>query len=66
MAYVWYVGYGSNLSQQRFLCYITGRIPCFGKKKNDGCKKNQTLPADNKPIIIHYPLYFALPNNCRE
>lgn len=66
MDYIWYVGYGSNLSEQRFLCYIKGGTSCFGKKKNDGCKKDPTLPAENKSIIIHYPLYFALPNNLKQ
>lgn len=66
MDYIWYVGYGSNLSERRFLCYIKGEIPRFGKKKNDGCKKASTLPAENKPVIIHYSLYFALPNNLKE
>jgi hypothetical protein len=63
---IWYVGYGSNLSEQRFFCYIKGGTPRFGKKRNDGCKKAPTLPAENKSLIIHYPLYFALPNNLKE
>lgn len=57
---VWYVGYGSNLSKQRFLCYIEGGTPLFGKRHHDGCT-DKTLPKNNRPIIIHYPLYFALP-----
>jgi hypothetical protein len=65
MDYIWYVGYGSNLNEQRFICYIKGGTPRFGKRKNDGCK-DRTLPAENKSIIIHYPLYFALPNNLKE
>jgi hypothetical protein len=64
-SYVWYVGYGSNLSEQRFLCYIQGCTPIFGKKQNSGCK-DKTLPKGNKPITIHYPLYFALPGRNKE
>lgn len=64
--YIWYVGYGSNLSEQRFLCYIKGGTPDFGMDKNNGCKKDPTLPVENKPIIIPYTLYFALPNNRKE
>jgi hypothetical protein len=60
MPYVWYVGYGSNLHEQRFLCYIKGGIPCFGKVPNAGCA-NKTLPVEKRPITISYPLYFALP-----
>lgn len=57
---VWYVGYGSNLSEQRFLCYIEGGTPLFGKKKYKGCT-DKTLPIERRSKIIHYPLYFALP-----
>lgn len=60
-SYVWYAGYGSNLSQQRFLCYIKGGKPLFGMKENKGCS-DKSLPIDNKPFIIPYSLYFALPN----
>lgn len=66
MDFIWYVGYGSNLSEQRFLCYIRGGTPLFGKRENNGCKGDQTLPAENRSIVIHYPLYFALPNNLTE
>ena len=66
MDYIWYVGYGSNLSEQRFVCYIKGGTPHFGKRKNNACKKDTTLPVENKMIIIPYTLYFALPNNCKE
>ncbi|MEM1574166.1 MAG: hypothetical protein QXI49_06735 [Candidatus Methanomethylicaceae archaeon] len=59
--YIWYAGYGSNLSRQRFLCYILGGKPKYGNKKHSGCK-NRTLPTENKPIKIPYILYFALPS----
>jgi hypothetical protein len=61
MAYVWYVGYGSNLHEQRFFCYIKGGTPHFGKTLYDGCT-DKRLPAENKAMIINYPLYFALPD----
>lgn len=65
MAYVWYVGYGSNLHEQRFLCYIKGGTPRFGKNCNKGCT-DKTPPAEKKAIIINYPLYFALPDKNTE
>jgi len=43
--YVWYVGYGSNLNKQRFLCYILGGTPKYGCKPNEGCI-NKTLPPE--------------------
>jgi hypothetical protein len=65
LGYIWYVGYGSNLSEQRFLCYIKGGTPRFGNKQNTGCK-NKALPIENKSIILQYPLYFALPGSIKN
>lgn len=62
MTYVWYVGYGSNLHKQRFLCYIEGGIPQFGESWNKGCA-DKTPPLEDKRITVSYPLYFALPDN---
>jgi hypothetical protein len=59
--YVWYLGYGSNLSKQRFLCYILGGKPKHGSNSNLGCK-DKTLPLENKPFEIPHRLYFALPD----
>lgn len=59
MDHIWYLGYGSNLHEQRFLCYIKGGTPTFGKTNHCGCT-DKTLPAENKAMIINYPLYFAL------
>ena len=64
-SYVWYVGYGSNLSKQRFFCYIVGGTPKYGKKYNDGCS-DTNCPTDDKQIKIPYRLYFALPNGNTE
>jgi len=63
--YVWYVGYGSNLSNQRFLCYILGGIPKYGGKNNQACT-NRALPLEDRPIKIPYSLYFALPEERKE
>ena len=63
--YIWYVGYGSNLSKQRFLCYIVGGTPKYGKEYNDGCR-NTNCPVDDKPFKIPCRLYFALPNGNTE
>lgn len=60
--YVWYVGYGSNLSKQRFLCYIEGGKPKYGKNNHNGCT-NKTPPIENSSLKIPYSLYFALPEH---
>lgn len=64
-SYVWYAGYGSNLSKQRFLCYIKGGRPKYGEKKNDGCN-NKDCPIDGRLWDIPYRLYFALPDKEKE
>ncbi len=56
--YVWYAGYGSNLSQERFFCYILGKQFRFGGSKHKPCK-DKTLPIENKPFEIPYSIYFA-------
>ena len=63
--YVWYVGYGSNLNKQRFLCYILGGTPKYGCKSNQGCT-NKALPPEDRSIKIPYGLYFALPEERKK
>lgn len=55
---VWYVAYGSNLSNERFLCYIRGGTPEGSDKAFEGCR-DTTLPRDVKPEILDRELYFA-------
>ena len=57
--YVWYMSYGSNLSEERFLCYIRGWTPPGSSKRNIGCR-DTTLPIKDAPIIVDRPLLFAL------
>ena len=62
-SYIWYAGYGSNLSKQRFECYIIDNEerPKYGLKECNGCT-NKTLPSENYEYLIPYRLYFALPS----
>ncbi len=55
---VWYVGYGSNILRERFLCYITGGQPAGSHKTHEGCR-DKNLPVDDKPTVINHELYFA-------
>lgn len=55
---VWYVAYGSNLSHERFLCYIRGGTPEGSDKAFEGCR-DTTLPREVKPEILDRELYFA-------
>ena len=55
---VWYVCYGSNLLEKRFLCYIKGGI-MPGSLYGERGAKNQRLPERIEPCIIHHELFFA-------
>lgn len=44
---VWYVSYGSNISENRFSCYIEGGIPEGSEKEEKGCE-NTTPPKKVK------------------
>lgn len=56
--YVWYACYGSNMCQERFICYIKGGEFKLGGSYCVGCK-DKTLPRENKTIKLRHSLYFA-------
>jgi hypothetical protein len=56
--YVWYASYGSNISTERFMCYIQGGKPEGATRTYKGCT-DKTSPIDQKPIKIPHELYFA-------
>lgn len=56
--HIWYASYGSNLLEDRFLCYIQGGKPEGSVKSYSGCK-DKTLPAQNEEILINAEMYFA-------
>jgi hypothetical protein len=55
---IWYASYGSNLSFQRFKCYIEGGTPPGSTNTNPGCR-DKTLPSDRAPVSLNFELYFA-------
>jgi len=55
---VWYLSYGSNLSVDRFLCYIEGGAPEGSTEAELGCF-DKTPPKENVKMEIPYPLYFS-------
>ena len=54
---VWYVSYGSNISESRFSCYIEGGMPEGSNKVERGCA-NQTPPKKVEKATLPFPLYF--------
>lgn len=55
---VWYVGYGSNIFKDRFLCYITGGQPIGSQKNYEGSRDTELSNID-KPTTINNELYFS-------
>lgn len=55
---VWYASYGSNILEERFLCYIIGGRPHGAHTEYSGCR-DKRLPSDNEEISINSELYFA-------
>ncbi|MBP1971411.1 hypothetical protein J2Z83_003550 [Virgibacillus natechei] len=55
---VWYVSFGSNIFQERFLCYINGDRPHGSTKKETGCE-DKTPPKASEKVELAYPLYFS-------
>ncbi|WP_449538699.1 hypothetical protein [Ferdinandcohnia sp. Marseille-Q9671] len=56
--YVWYASYGSNISRERFLCYIKGGRPKGSNLTEVGCK-DPSLPLKEGFFSIPNQLYFA-------
>ena len=55
---VWYASYGSNINEERFLCYIKGGKPKGASKIYTGCT-DPTLPRNIEEFYITSELYFA-------
>lgn len=55
---LWYAGYGSNILEKRFSCYISGGTPRGAHRTYPGCT-DISAPLANKRIEINAELYFA-------
>ena len=55
--YVWYVSYGSNMLEERFLCYIIGGS-YEGSRPREACD-DATYPLAVKAVEIPYDMYFG-------
>ncbi|WP_289665607.1 hypothetical protein [Flavobacterium panacagri] len=55
---LWYACYGSNMLEDRFLCYIKGGQPNGAKTVYEGCN-DKTLPIEQQDFHIPFELYFA-------
>lgn len=55
---VWYVSYGSNMSEVRLACYIEGGCPPGGVRVNPGAR-DSTPPRRSVPVDLPGAVYFA-------
>jgi hypothetical protein len=55
---LWYAAYGSNLSRDRFACYVQGGTPVGAHHRYVGCR-DRTPPAATAPMRITGRLTFA-------
>lgn len=55
---VWYVSYGSNMSEERLSAYLRGGRPPGGKRHNPGAR-DSTPPRRSVPVDLPGGLYFA-------
>ena len=53
---VWYVAYGSNLLQARFLRYLEGQDGEFGVHAG---ARNNAPPSEERPFALRHRIYFA-------
>ncbi len=58
MARVWYVSYGSNMSEGRLACYLEGGCPPGGSRHNPGAR-DATPPARSIAVDLPGTTYFA-------
>ncbi len=58
MSLVWYAAYGSNLSRERFGCYVTGGTPPGANRMYAGCR-DRTPPRATAALRIDGRLGFA-------
>jgi hypothetical protein len=55
---VWYVSYGSNMSEARLTAYLEGGVPPGGDAANPGAQ-DSTPPRRSVPVDLPGALYFA-------
>lgn len=58
MTLVWYAAYGSNMSRDRLLDYLTGRQPVGAARRCRGCRDLQA-PRDDRPFTLPGVLSFG-------
>jgi hypothetical protein len=55
---LWYASYGSNLSRDRFLCYLQGGRPPGASRSYPGAR-DQSAPLDERAIVLPGQVFFG-------
>src|SRR6185312_15485359 len=55
---VWYVSYGSNMSEARLTAYLEGGVPPGGNRSNPGAR-DSSPPRRSVPVDLPGCVYFA-------
>lgn len=55
---IWYTAYGSNMSSERFRCYLKGGRPRGATRTNPGAR-DQAPPRQTRPVWLPGVMYFA-------
>lgn len=55
---VYYVSYGSNMLEERFLYYIKGGLNKYNNKYQKGCT-NKNNPIEGIPVLVPYNMYYS-------
>jgi hypothetical protein len=56
--HLWYASYGSNLSRDRFLCYLQGGRPDGASRDYPGAR-DRTEPAADAAVVLPGQVYFG-------
>jgi hypothetical protein len=56
--HLWYASYGSNLSRDRFLCYLRGGRPEGARRTYPGAR-DRTLPVADTPFVLPGSVFFG-------
>ena len=55
---IWYAAYGTNMTLDRFTCYLTGGSPPGARRVTPGAR-DPALPRDSRPVEMRGCVYFA-------
>lgn len=57
-SWLWYAGYGSNIDEDRFTCYLTGGRPPGARRENPGAR-DPSPPQAQRPVVLPGQMFFG-------